>query len=170
MTMSRPFLRQLLQANMRLVICGTAPGRTSAHKRIYYAGRGNRFWSTLHTVGLTDRQLTPEEFERLPEYGIGLTDLIPTESGMDQDIETGEYSADEFRKTIEQFSPGILAFNGKKAARLALGRLTGAIQYGQQVEAWANTTIWVLPSTSGAASRYWDVEVWKGLGRELEAT
>ena len=38
-------------------------------------GPGNRFWRTLHEVGLTPTELRPDEYARLLNHGIGLTDL-----------------------------------------------------------------------------------------------
>jgi G:T/U-mismatch repair DNA glycosylase len=53
--------------------------------------------------------------------------------------------------------PANLAFNGKSAARGALGR---PVSYGLQEERIGGANVWVLPSTSGAARRYWDVGPW----------
>ena len=55
------------------MIVGTAAGRVSARRGLYYAG--NRFWRTLHEVGLTPIELRPGEHGKLLDYGIGLTDL-----------------------------------------------------------------------------------------------
>src|SRR2546427_10087333 len=52
--MSGHKLPDLLAPSLRVVFVGTAAGRESAAK-CYYAGRGNRFWRTLHEVGLTPR-------------------------------------------------------------------------------------------------------------------
>ena len=46
-------LPDLLAAGLDLVIVGTAAGLTSAERRCYYAGTGNRLWHTLHEIGLT---------------------------------------------------------------------------------------------------------------------
>ena len=54
-----PILPDLLAPGMRVVFCGTAPGTASARAGAYYAGPGNRFWATLHEVGLTPILLAP---------------------------------------------------------------------------------------------------------------
>ena len=41
----------------------------------------------LHEIGLTDRPLTPHEFALLRQYGIGLTDVVKDQEGMDSEIE-----------------------------------------------------------------------------------
>jgi mismatch-specific thymine-DNA glycosylase len=68
-------LPDLLESGLDLVICGTAAGAVSAKAGQYYAGPGNRFWSVLHGVGLTDRLLDPSEYRIRLSYGIGLTDV-----------------------------------------------------------------------------------------------
>jgi TDG/mug DNA glycosylase family protein len=52
----------LLAPNLRLVFCGTAPSKASAAAKAYYAKPGNKFWPTLHQVGITPRRFTPNEY------------------------------------------------------------------------------------------------------------
>jgi hypothetical protein len=68
-------LPDVLGPGLRVVFCGTAVGSASAKRGAYYAGPGNKFWPTLHAIGLTPRRLMPEEFRSVLDYGIGLTDL-----------------------------------------------------------------------------------------------
>jgi len=149
---------------MRVVFCGTAPGTASAQAGAYYAGPGNRFWATLHEVGLTPVLLLPAEFARAAEFGIGLTDISKTASG--SDAEVGDRGLDRKRltATIATFAPGHLAFNGKNAARAALGR---PVIYGPQPETIGSASVWVLPSTSGAARGFWDIGPWRDLARAV---
>jgi TDG/mug DNA glycosylase family protein len=147
---------------MRVVFCGTAPGTASARAGAYYAGPGNRFWATLHEVGLTPVLLRPVEFARLAEFGIGLTDISKTASGSDAQV--GSQGVDRKRLTaaIASTAPRLLAFNGKNAARASLGR---PVIYGPQPETIGSAGIWVLPSTSGAARGFWDIDPWLELAR-----
>jgi double-stranded uracil-DNA glycosylase len=62
----------LLRHGLDLIIAGTAPGRASAKRGLYYAGRGNRFWRVRHQTGLTPCELRPEHCARLVEHHIGL--------------------------------------------------------------------------------------------------
>lgn len=89
-------LSDILRPNLKLVICGTAAGNKSAELGTYYAGTNNMFWEILNTTGLTPRQLRPDEYEKLLEYGIGLTDIAKKASGMDADIPDAEYDVDAF--------------------------------------------------------------------------
>ena len=71
MSATAPILPDVLGPGLRIVFCGYAPGTASARAGAYYAGPGNRFWTTLHQVDLTPVLLRPAEFARLPEFGIG---------------------------------------------------------------------------------------------------
>jgi uracil DNA glycosylase superfamily protein len=71
-----PVMPDILAPGLDVVFCGTAPGERSAARGHYFAGHGNRFWNFLHESGLTGELLAPEDDHRLPEFGIGLTDLV----------------------------------------------------------------------------------------------
>jgi TDG/mug DNA glycosylase family protein len=158
--MSDGVLPDLLRPGLRVVFCGTAAGTASARAKAYYAGPGNAFWPTLHATGLTPVQLAPAEFGRLPEFGIGLTDLCKILHGSDEEVGTVEFDVDDLQARIAAAEPGFLAFNGKNAARGALER---AVEVGPQPEQIGGAAVWVLPSTSGAARRFWDIAPWQEL-------
>jgi len=157
-------LPDLLRPGLRLVFCGTAAGTRSARQGAYYAGPGNRFWATLHDVDMTPRRLRPDEFPQLLDHGIGLTDVCKTQHGMDHQIAVGAFDAGRLEDVLLGCAPGVVAFNGKKAARTALGLTdTASLPYGRLGTNFAGQPTWVLPSTSGAGSRYWDREPWQDL-------
>lgn len=153
-------LPDILRPGLRVVFCGTAAGAASARAGAYYAGSGNAFWKTLHSIGLTPVQLAPAEFRRLVEFGIGLTDICKVLHGSDEEVGTVEFDVDGLRARVAGVEPDVLAFNGKNAARGALER---GVDYGLQPERIGGAAVWVLPSTSGAARRYWDVGTWREL-------
>ena len=150
-------LRDVLEPGLRAVFCGTAAGKASARARAYYAGPGNAFWRALHETGLTPVRLAPTDFARLPSYGLGLTDICKVRYGSDEEVGSGEFDVDGLRARIAAVEPANLAFNGKNAARGALER---DVSFGLQEEQIGGATVWVLPSTSGAARRYWDLGPW----------
>jgi TDG/mug DNA glycosylase family protein len=158
-------LQDLLRPGLRLVVCGTAPSTRSAAIGAYYAGPGNKFWWTIHTVGLTPQLLAPEEWRSLDALDIGFTDLVKRHSGMDKDLPKSAFDAERLRLLIEKYQPRALAFNGKTAAKAFFGR--SMVDYGRQEDLIVRTAIWVLPSTSGAASGAWSVEPWKALAHDL---
>ena len=159
--MPAPVLPDVLAPGLRVVFCGSAAGAKSARLGAYYAGPGNRFWPTLHRVGLTPRRLAPGEFRSVLRYGIGLTDLNKAESGPDAGLSATGDGAAVLKAKIARHRPAFLAFNGKRAACVFLG--LHAVGYGVQPRRIGDTAIWVLPSTSGAARRWWDEAFWRAL-------
>ncbi len=167
MSLPAPILPDVLAPGLRVVFCGYAPGTASARAGAYYAGPGNRFWVTLHEVGLTPLLLRPAEFVRLLEFGIGLTDVSKTASGSDREVGRRGVDPARLAAAVAVASPAHLAFNGKNAARAALGR---PVDYGPQPERIGAATVWVLPSTSGAARAFWDIEPWRDLAPAARST
>ena len=153
-------LPDVIQSGLRVVFCGTAAGARSARTGAYYAGPGNQFWETLSRVGLTPRRLAPSEYAHLPEYGIGLTDLCKLQAGSDRELRSIGFDVGRLVGLLEEYQPLAVAFNGKKAAEIALDR---KVDYGEQPGLLASSRIFVLPSTSGAARGYWDERPWRQL-------
>jgi TDG/mug DNA glycosylase family protein len=162
-------LPDVLAPGLDVVFCGSAAGRVSAELGAYYAGPGNRFWPILHATGLTPRQLPPEEFRRALDYGIGLTDISKFQSGADSALDTEGDDAQALAAKIERHAPHVLAFNGKRAARVFFADILDAPLgvYGLQRQKFGATALFVLPSTSGAARRWWDAAPWEALAEYL---
>jgi TDG/mug DNA glycosylase family protein len=156
-------LPDLLQENLDLVICGTAVGEESAATRQYYAKPTNKFWKTLYEVGMTDIRLKPAGYRELLSYGIGLTDLVKHTAGMDKKLSASDFTAGrlQLRQKIFQYQPRYLCFNGKKAAKKFLSMKH--VDYGRQPQRIGITHLFVGPSTSGAANRWWDISIWQDL-------
>jgi len=153
-------LPDVLAPGLKLVFCGNAAGKVSARKGAPFAGPGNYFWPVLHEVGLTPVLLAPAEFRRLPEFGLGLTDACKTRFGSDAEVGTRDHDPERVRRSVLTFAPELLAFVGKQAARIVLGR---TVDYGRQSEHVGDAQVWVMPSTSGLARRFWSVEPWRQL-------
>ena len=145
-----------------MVFCGTAAGFVAARVGAPYAGPGNRFYPVLHDVGLTPRELQPTEFRELPSFGLGLTDVAKYAVGGDSLLTAADFDGAAVIGKVERFRPRVLAFVGKRAAREVLGEPCG---YGKQDVTIGPTDVWTLPSTSGAARRFWEVAPWRDLAR-----
>ena len=148
---------------LRVIFCGTALGAASHRAKAYYAGPGNKFWPTLHEIGLTPRRLEPSEYPELLEYGIGLTDLCKTRSGSDAAVGVGGFDPPRLVELLALTQPGWIAFNSKRAAKEALG--VKRVDYGPHPTGLGGVPVFVLPSTSGAASGHWDITWWRELAR-----
>lgn len=151
-------LPDVLDTGMKVVFCGTAVGEKSARRGAYYAGPGNQFWNILKEIGLTPNCLRPEEYPSLVQYKIGLTDLVKGRFGQDTVLAAHDFDIGSFRGKIQKYAPKAVGFNGKKAAQIALD--TASIEYGRQNVKIGSATVFVLPSTSGAARGFWDPQYW----------
>jgi len=158
-------LPDVLAPSLAVVFCGNAAGKVSAQKGAPFAGPGNYFWPVLHEVGLTPVLLAPEEFRRLPEFGLGLTDACKTHFGSDAEVGVANHDPERVRRAIRDFGPEHIAFVGKRAAQIVLGR---PVDYGRQSELFEGAQAWVLPSTSGLARRFWNVEPWWELAAAVD--
>lgn len=164
-------LPDVLADNLDVVFVGTAAGRRSLARGIYYAGAGNRFWPTLRQVDLIPPRFAPRDFAMLESIGIGFTDLSKTSCGMDRDVVVTPADIAVFDAKLHASKPRAIAFTGKKAAGLWLRRRTDRIRYGRQKRRPADfCDVFVLPSPSAAARRYWKIEPWQELVGWLRAT
>ncbi len=115
----------------------------------------------MHEIGLTPRRLPPEAFATLPDYGIGLTDVAKATSGPDSALLRSHVDIEGFMEKMRVHAPMAIAFNGKRAAQAALGMSGVSLGYGLQPTGLAGALVFVLPSTSGAASGFWSIEPWR---------
>lgn len=162
----RPVLPDLVGPDLDILFCGTAPGSVSAAKLAYYAGPGNAFWPTLFTVGLTPVAMSPHEYGQLARYRLGLTDLAKHVSGSDAGLVSAHFDVERLGDLIVNQRPRIVAFTSKRAAQEFHG---GAVGYGLLPGTVAASRMFVLPSPSGAARRYWDLEPWRQLKKLRDA-
>ncbi len=109
-----------LQDHLRLVFVGTAASQRSADLGHYYAHPGNRFWRTIHEVGITPRRYEPHEFPGLLKLGIGFTDMCKVGAGMDHEALNFPIDVPAFREKMLRYRPKTIAFTSKKAASLFL--------------------------------------------------
>jgi len=117
-----------LRPGLKLVFCGTAAGRQSALQQAYYAHSQNKFWATLHKVGLTPRRFMPHDYESLWELGIGLTDIAKHTYGMDHQLPKdalGQEAVAALKARIRKFKPAILAFTSLNGGRKVMGAKAG---------------------------------------------
>jgi TDG/mug DNA glycosylase family protein len=155
-------LPDVLAPGLAVIFCGTAVSTVSALRGAYYAGPGNAFWPTLFKVGLTPRLFAPAEYRGIKRYSLGLTDLVKTISGADVALSGKQFDSDRLRKVILKYRPLVLAFTSKRAAQEFVGHSVG---YGVLPEKVGETILFVLPSPSGAARRYWSDGPWRELAQ-----
>ena len=89
-----PLVADIIGPDLILLFIGFNPGITTSTSGHIYSHPSNRFWTLLHTSGLTERKLHPTEDVSMPEkYQYGATNIVARPS---KDI--SELSADEYLK------------------------------------------------------------------------
>ncbi|MDR5782885.1 G/U mismatch-specific DNA glycosylase [Caballeronia sp. LZ065] len=142
-------LPDILEPGLNVVFCGINPGLLAASTGHHFAGRGNRFWQTVHLAGFTPELLRPEDGRAILQYGCGLTTAVarPTAraDGLSRDEIAG--AAASFELKMRGLSPRTIAFLGK----MALSAMTGQreIAWGPQQRGIGASRVWVLPNPSG---------------------
>ena len=157
-----------LKPGLKLVFCGTAAGRQSALQQAYYAHGQNKFWTTLHKVGLTPSLFEPRDYEKLWELGIGLTDIAKHVYGMDHQLPgdaLGPGAIAALKARIRKAQPAILAFTSLNGGRKVMGARAVA---GEQVERLGETRVFILPSPSPLADNHWDIAPWRELAQAVK--
>lgn len=157
-------LPDMLRPGLRLVFCGTAASRRSAAEGAYYAHPGNFFWRALAESGLTPHRFQPQEFPQLLALGIGFTDLAKHHAGNDAQLPGDAFDVAALHERLTRHAPHVVAFTSKNAARAALGH---PADYGLQATRLCRSDVFVLPSPSGQARRFWDITPWRDLARHV---
>lgn len=156
-------LPDILDHGLKIVFCGTAPSHVSVRHGAYYANPGNRFWPTLAAINLVPPGFRAVDYARVGAFGLGLTDLAKYAQGCDHDLSRDDFDREGLAAKIQHFQPMILAFTSKNAGQIFLNNPVR--NYGQQPEKIGKTSIFVLPSTSGLATRWWDIKPWQEIAQ-----
>src|SRR5690349_21505314 len=103
-----------LRPGARILFVGINPGLRSAGLGHHFAGASNRFWKLLFQSGLVDEPLTYEEDWRLPQWQLGVTNIIARASAGVQDLEPAEYRAGvtALEQKIRRYRPETVALLG----------------------------------------------------------
>lgn len=127
----------------------------------HFAGPSNRFWKLLYDSGLVSERITHEDDVRLPEWGLGLTNLIARPSPGIDDLKPREYIDGwlVLEEKIAQYRPAIVAFVGVTMYRalwkvLGQARIAPAIQPGFQHATVHGARTFVLPNPSGRNANF----------------
>jgi TDG/mug DNA glycosylase family protein len=137
-----------------VLFCGINPGLESAARGHNFARPGNRFWPALHGAGFTPRLLRPEEDGLLPQFGLGMTNVVDRPSRGAADLSADELRAGawEVERLVLRYEPRVLAVVGVGAYRTGFGRPKAAI--GLQPDTIGGRPVWVLPNPSGLNAHY----------------
>lgn len=149
--------------NARIVFCGMCKATSPSLAETYYEQPGDKFWTTLHKVGLTPAVCKPVAYRQLMLFGLGLADLKEEKAGLDHSAKFHENYIRKFTDDLITHAPFIVAFNGKKAASLYFSIPTKKLSYGLQTFSIGNSKVFILPSTANSASKFWNLTPWQDI-------
>src|SRR5437867_908952 len=142
---------------LRVLFVGINPGIRSAQLGHHFAGYSNRFWKLLYESQLVPERIGTEDDHRLPEWGFGITNLIPRPTPGIDTLRPEEYVAGErvLRRKVRRWQPDVVAFVGVTLFRVVFDRRGGApIPLGLQLEEFEGARVFVLPNPSGRNANF----------------
>ena len=156
-TLSRKRLTDHIRPGVRILFVGINPGLRSAQTGHHFAGYSNRFWRLLFESKLVSEPLTYEDDWRLPDWGLGLTNIIQRPSmGIDA-LKPSEYATGRKRLVaiVQRYHPQAVALLGVTIYRTLFPDTRGhRISLGLQYAQLAGVPVFVLPNPSGRNAHY----------------
>jgi len=151
-----PPLRDRIKPGVRVLFVGINPGIRSSLTGHHFAGFSNRFWTLLFESGLVSERITYQEDDRLPEFGYGITNIVPRPTPGIDTIAPGEYVAGRMRlrRKILRHRPRIVAMVGVTVFRAMFPGRRDAVTLGTQRERIGDTEVFVLPNPSGRNANF----------------
>jgi TDG/mug DNA glycosylase family protein len=154
-----PPLRDRVRPPVRVLFVGINPGIRSAEIGHHFAGPSNRFWKLLYESRLVSEPIGTEEDHRLPEWGFGITNLVPRPTPGIDTLQPVEYIAGALalRKKIRRWKPEVVALVG-----VTLFRTVFAIKAGVPIPlglrrasiTLEGARVFVLPNPSGRNANF----------------
>lgn len=155
--LSHKRLADRITPGVRILFVGINPGLRSAATGHHFAGPSNRFWKLLFESKLVSAPLTYHDDWRLPDWGLGLTNIIQRPSAGIDELKPSEYATGRKRlaATVARYRPQIVALLGVTIYRALLPDTKGQrISLGLQPAQLAATPVFVLPNPSGRNAHY----------------
>lgn len=138
----------ILAKGLDVIFCGLNPASSAVIAGHNFSNRNNRFWRALHLAGFTDVCLPPQDERRLLDYGC-ITAAVsrPTRKAAEVSPEEFREARLGFEARMRHFAPRSIAFLGKRALSIMIGRPN--VDWGRLPTEFAGTIAWVLPNPSG---------------------
>lgn len=147
-------VRDVIAPGLDILFVGINPGLYTAAIGRHFGRPGNRFWPSLCRAGLVPPGTDAWQSSRLPEFGLGITNVVDRATATADELEPGELRAGARRleRKIRRYRPRTAAFLGLGLYRVAFERPKAAL--GPQAERIGETTLWVLPNPSGLNAHF----------------
>jgi|SRR5262252_403541 len=158
-------LKDRIRPGLCVLFVGINPGVRSALTGHHFAGYSNRFWKLLIDSRMVPEPITYKDDHRLPEWGLGITNLIARPSPGINELRPAEYVAGwkVLEKKIMRFRPPALALVGVTLYRAILPLLPllkdtppdpRALVIGRQPLVIHGSRVFVLPNPSGRNANF----------------
>ena len=159
-------MKDRIAPGVRILFVGINPGVRSAQTGHHFAGPSNRFWKLLWGARLVPERLTFVDDDRLPEFGLGITNLVARPSPGIDTLKPAEYVAGwrVLEKKIGRYRPAVVALVGVTLWRAILPlvlddkddrrRAASARCPGPQIVAVHGARIFVVPNPSGRNANF----------------
>jgi len=154
-TKNKTVLRDHLQPGLRILFVGINPGLRSAAVGHHFAGHSNRFWKLLYDSGLIDVPLTYQDDWRLPEWELGLTNIITRKSSGIDALGPAEYRTGlaALEAKLVRYRPRLVALLGVTIFRVLFPHQT-SFDLGLTPTKLAGIPVFLLPNPSGRNAHY----------------
>jgi TDG/mug DNA glycosylase family protein len=142
---------------VRVLFVGINPGVRSALTGHHFAGFSNRFWKLLYDARLVPEPIGTEEDCRLPEWGFGITNLVPRATPGIDTLKRSEYEAGlrTLRRKVRRWRPEVIAFVGVTLYRVVFARAAAEpVALGASNERFEGARVFVLPNPSGRNANF----------------
>jgi len=149
--------RDRIRPGVKVLFVGINPGMRSEAIGHHFAGYSNRFWKLLHQSRLVPEPIRAEDDDRLPEWGFGMTNLVPRATPGIDTLKPEEYAAGvrALRRKIGRFRPQVVVLIGVTVFRSLFGRRAGVpVRLGLQRERLGTARVFVLPNPSGRNANF----------------
>ena len=123
----------------------------------HFAGYSNRFWKVLFEAGLVPEPLTYLDDDRLPEWGFGVTNLIPRPTPGIDTLTADEYTDGlaRLRRKVRRWKPRIVALVGVTLYRFVFSiPASRRVTLGPQSERFEGARVFALPNPSGRNANF----------------
>jgi TDG/mug DNA glycosylase family protein len=156
LTATLPPLRDRIGPGMRVLFVGINPGIRSSLTGHHFAGYSNRFWKLLYDAKLVPEPITYVDDDRLPEWGYGITNIVPRPTPGVNDLRREEFVAGRARlgAKVRRCRPGVVALVGVTVFRAMFPEWRGLVKLGRQGERVGRAPVFVLPNPSGRNANF----------------
>jgi TDG/mug DNA glycosylase family protein len=156
-----PPLRDRIRPGVRVLFVGINPGIRSSLTGHHFAGFSNRFWKLLYESRLVPERIDYRDDDRLPEWGFGITNIVPRPTPSISTLRPDEYVAGRarLRRKILRYRPAVVAVVGVTVFRALFPERKDPVRLGLQPETIGRSLVFVLPNPSGRNANFTHAEM-----------